>query len=314
MKKDINIFLFPISDVPLCYRDQFISLHSLSHGVSISDNFYEWKLNGFDLNGYVVLASNQSGKLIGLNIYGSNSILVLNRTLSFGLVLESCVHPDYRSQGIFSKMASLAAGSIKAMGYEFLLSFPNVAAKSSYLRSGFKPLGTDVFNFIRPLNFNFVKNLLSVSKPFVYSCNINKHYYPKNFLVANFPDMITYDESVIYNRFSNSPYSNYLFLSIDGTELILRQGFRGKLAVADILTNFSQSKLDSIVKAINSRFDFDILSFSLRMPGIDQYSFLRDCFIGRRANFGPLVYTEDQGVFSLIDSHLIIRGLDFHTY
>lgn len=119
---------------------ELVELFSLVFRTKTTDERWEWKHLQNPLNPprpQVVVALDGE-KIVGARPLMLANMRVGNRTLKAGQPCDTMVHPDYRRQGLLSRMNEVAIEYARKMGISLLYNFPNPFSAPGYLKQGWQ--------------------------------------------------------------------------------------------------------------------------------------------------------------------------------
>ncbi len=133
------------------YRNEVLQLMDfVQNHRTIPEEFIWWFENNptKDLNIYLAVYND---KIIGMSCHNTFKMLIDGKEQIVTFPLNVITHPDYRGQGIFSKLELANEEHAKKMGFLFMLSFPNAVSTPIFLnRLGWKKIEPSLLYF-RPL-------------------------------------------------------------------------------------------------------------------------------------------------------------------
>lgn len=130
---------------------QLQSLFAKVFGYDRGERHYRWKLNANPAGAPVVVVAEDAGRIVGQHALWPNRFRAGSETVSGAQSIDAMVHPDYRGQGMFTRLGKEAMGAAADRGIEVLVAFPVAASLPGFIRSlGWQHVG-DLTRSVRPL-------------------------------------------------------------------------------------------------------------------------------------------------------------------
>jgi len=119
---------------------QLVELFNLVFPTETTVERWEWKhlRNPLNIPQPKVVVAVDGYKIVGARPLMLANMRVGNEILRAGQPCDTMVHPDYRRQGLLSRMNDLAIEHAKTMGISLLYNFPNPFSAPGYLKQGWE--------------------------------------------------------------------------------------------------------------------------------------------------------------------------------
>lgn len=165
---------------------------------------------------------------------------------------DTATHPDFRKQGLFTKLTELALEEAQRQKASFVFNFPNPQSKPGYLKMGWHDMGR-VITLVKPLNFRRILKHLLINRgkpgsfaPLKKVSGLGQEWdseapgelHSRNKRGETAAIHGGRDGEMLYWRFFKHPNNNYELISYDGFSAIVRLGMRGRLRELMIVEPF----------------------------------------------------------------------------
>jgi GNAT superfamily N-acetyltransferase len=105
--------------------------------------------------GGILLAVAPDGSLAGHYAVSPLRFLMNGETIQGALSLDTMVHPNYRGQGMFTRLANALYDHLAAQGIDFIYGFPNEQSHHGFIKNlGWRDLQPTLPLYVYPLNFS----------------------------------------------------------------------------------------------------------------------------------------------------------------
>ena len=162
--------------------EELVDLFRVSFGHDISLKHWEWKYlkNPLEVADPQVIVAEQDGQIIGARPLMLSEIWVNNEKVLAVQPSDTMVHPEYRRQGILSRMNQFAIGHSRQSGYTLFYNFPNSNSSPAYTKSGWRKVSPTetllkITNPLKLASYKFPGRL--AGKAFEYLCSIRHHHH-----------------------------------------------------------------------------------------------------------------------------------------
>lgn len=126
--------------------------------------YWGWKHGSNPFGPSPCLVAESDGHLVGLRAFMRWNWRARGATVPSVRAVDTATHPDWRGQGIFSRLTLALLEWVKAEGVAFVFNTPNKQSRPGYLKMGWVSLGRTSF-WVRPLQpLQMIRSLLS-SRP-----------------------------------------------------------------------------------------------------------------------------------------------------
>jgi len=168
------------------YRNEVLQLMELVQGHPTTPQHFIWWFEYNPTGDFNIYLAIYNGQIIGVSCHSAFRMLHDGQEHIISFPLNVLTHPDYRGQGIFSKLQMANEKHAKRIGCPFMLSFPNAVSTPIFLNKfGWDSIRTPVL-YLRPLKSeNIVRNIdfISWAAPFARVLN---PIFERNVQIAKF--------------------------------------------------------------------------------------------------------------------------------
>jgi GNAT superfamily N-acetyltransferase len=158
------------------YRQAVLDLMELVQGHPTSPEAFSWWFEQNPTGDVNVCLGLHEGRAIGVSCHNTFRMLYKGQEHIISFPLNALTHPDYRGQGVYSRLERANEEHARQLGVPFMLSFPNAVSTPIFLgRLGWIKIATRRFCF-RPLRcdrlaarvpvLKWISPLLKVCNPF----------------------------------------------------------------------------------------------------------------------------------------------------
>ncbi|WP_352421866.1 GNAT family N-acetyltransferase [Proteiniphilum sp.] len=302
--------------------DSFLESASLAH--KIPQKTKEWFLWKFRDNPYgeaILACAEEDEKIVGCVAYGMQPFWLKGEKREAVLSFETFVHPQYQGKGIFSNLIELGEKEVISKKIDFMLNFPNSNSLRGFLKKGWKSIdnpdywikGRNVYTI--PLGFKYLKKGFHPNQS-----NLTNLILPMDFIQSpkkQLTSVIT--PEYLKWRFFTYPVSEYRVIENENFHAVIRVGKRGNLNEGQVLfmneKNKASFKMNSFLKLCKSKFQYDILSFSISKNNPIRKNLLNHFFI-KVPNQANICYKiiDDKKITRGDIENLSLSAINYHTY
>jgi len=157
-------------------KQEFLDLFRTTFGYDMSPELWEWKYvrNPFVVDDPEIVVALDRGKVVGARPFLVAEMWANDRKLKVAQPCDTMVHPEYRRQGLFSRMNELAIQFLGSKGYALFYNFPSPMARPGYLRQGWRLISSveNLFHVTNPRNViscRLGSKFLGIGLGFMYS-------------------------------------------------------------------------------------------------------------------------------------------------
>jgi GNAT superfamily N-acetyltransferase len=120
-------------------------------GVERPETHHHWKFDDNPAGPQVLAVAEHEGRIVGQYALWPMRLTVGRETVLAAQSLDTMTHPDYRGQGMFTRLAKEAMGYAAERGVEVLYGFPNAASYPGFVRKLDWDHTGDVARYVRVL-------------------------------------------------------------------------------------------------------------------------------------------------------------------
>lgn len=271
-----------------------------------TEEFFNWKHRDNPLGSSIVTyAQAEDGTIAAVRCLWRSSLLYKGKSHVAYQPCDTATHPDYRRQGLFTRITKLAMEQAESEGAKFIYNFPNDQSKPGYMKLGWEE-GCEVikmFKLLSPIKFasQIIKNKGKIGEFKEISEELEERFFENNLKLGKtirklpIKDHIAVTErteSYIAWRFKDHPRNSYGILIKGDSGVVFRLGDRGKLrevSIVDIwLTDENKCDRDirNLMDGIKEKYKPDIISAIMTEDHTYRQSFRGIGFIKAKNNFG----------------------------
>ena len=135
------------------YLEPLLALFQQAFGFSMPQEYWRWKylLNPASSPASELIVAEDTDVLVGARPFFMAGFMWGNQKLTAAEHSDTMVHPQYRNQGIFSRMGQLSAEHIKAAGVDLSFGFPGAMSRPGFMRQGYRKV-TAVDNMLKVID------------------------------------------------------------------------------------------------------------------------------------------------------------------
>lgn len=135
-------------------KDELLDLYKVSFGSSGSSALWDWKYlhNPFAKKDPEIIIAMDKGKIVGARPVLLAEMWLNNEKVKVAQPSDTMVHPEYRREGIFSRMNQFAIEYYEKNNYTLFYNFPGTMSYSGYLKQGWQivSITEDLFMVTNP--------------------------------------------------------------------------------------------------------------------------------------------------------------------
>lgn len=123
---------------------------------SIEESYFYWKYfeeNGVDHQSLVTGAWTEDGRLVGVRSYLATIVRAHGTDYRVVQSCDTMVHPDFRRQGLATRMAQAALPELEKQDIDFIFNFPNRMSWPGYEKMGWEKI-SDVYVMVHLINMS----------------------------------------------------------------------------------------------------------------------------------------------------------------
>ncbi|MDX6017289.1 GNAT family N-acetyltransferase [Shewanella indica] len=297
------------------------------HSYLESDDWVDWKFNNSPYGRAIVaLARNEKSEVIACNAYGMLEYTVDNKIFKVAEPYETYVHDDYQGKGLFSRMLAKIKEEAKSQGLDGLLFFPNEQSLNSLKRSkDWIRLDTKVKYLISPsISFSNFFNFIDIKNSFIPLRSLEQKTRLFDFKYYNLQKSrnlkLNANQNYLKWRFNMPTINLYRKFTSVNTEIVIREGVRGRLKEAQVIYIGTNEKFNSKLLRKELLNTFRILHQEFDLVGVplsennELSSVLKDMWFISFPSRTNVFVQPISDVFKEHIERLSLSGLDFHTY
>jgi GNAT superfamily N-acetyltransferase len=114
--------------------------------------WWQWKYNMNPTGKSIIIIAEHNGKIVGQYPLILVNLMINDKVLKISQNVDLMVHPDYRNQGIFSKLEKAAIEEARKSEIFITIGFPNSSAHHGHIKSGWFDIGINQL-WCMPLNW-----------------------------------------------------------------------------------------------------------------------------------------------------------------
>ncbi len=121
-------------------REELLGLFQASFGLTVTAELWNWKYFQNPLAPAVpeLIVATDRGRIVGARPFLLAELWLGNERVKAAQPCDTMVHPQYRQEGIFSRMNQFAIEYFRREGYALFYNFPNSNSRPGYLRQGWE--------------------------------------------------------------------------------------------------------------------------------------------------------------------------------
>ncbi|MEJ2542275.1 MAG: GNAT family N-acetyltransferase, partial [Gemmatimonadota bacterium] len=124
---------------------------SLGEGVSPrTQAYWRWKHEASPFGASPCLLATAGGRVVGLRVFMRWEWRLNGRTISSVRAVDTATHPEWRGQGIFTRLTRALLARVEGEGVSFVFNTPNEKSRPGYLKMGWEDVGR-VSLWVRPM-------------------------------------------------------------------------------------------------------------------------------------------------------------------
>jgi len=301
-----------------------------SHGNQpVSEDWFRWKFSESPYGPSIVVIGLAGDEIAGMVAFGRQEVLLGNSVLSAALSYETFVVPEFRGEGLFSRLLEEAMREMRRSGVEVAFNFPNAASLRGFVKQGWQqidsvPLLVKPTNAIRMARWG--SHLLRRQRfiPTRGTSDNSIALPPRLRNPSPLPSAraLTPHRTAEYLRWRLSARSglDYRVYDVGDCAAVVRVGQRGKLREAQLLDLVADAAGDHtaiqrMVKTIKDSVRPDFMSYRCS-KGHPLWEWLRLCgfvTLPNRSNC-TVVAIDPRFDAYMAPEGWVFSTLDFHTY
>jgi len=274
-----------------------------------------------------------TGKYGAVRAFWRHQICYNNKILLAFQPCDTATHPDFRKQGLFTKLTQLALDEAREQKASFVFNFPNPQSKPGYIKMGWHDMGK-VITLIKPLNYKrIVKHLFSNrGKPgnFVPLKKISSlgqdsddetlgQLHLRNTMAEAKTIYGSRDREMLYWRFFRHPENAYELINCGSCSAIVNLGIRGHLRELLIMELFFQGtksygmQLRDLCAFVKKTYSVDMITvlFTKNHPFLESFRDNGFYCVPNHINFVALGLAESLNVS---ESRWALTACDLDTF
>lgn len=307
----------------------FSANRSIAYDHSHVENgaWMDWKFNKSPFGkALVVLAKSEQGEVIACNAYGILNYVYKNKRFKIAMPYDTWVHKSFQGAGLFGKILREIRSAAPDAGIDGLFFFPNQESLNSLRKNDhWLELDANICYMIKTKKITTLVSKFNQIKQGFTAERCETPTYKFDFNKTNIisdENRLTLDVTAEYLKWRFSYPSRNVYRKYSGvvSDIVIRQGFRGKLSEAQIVyvgrsSGCSDAKFSyeiaSTVKILLSEFDLVGLPIS---KGTNNYKiFNKIGFIALPSRTNFFIQPLNEGLKDCIND-VSLSGIDFHTY
>lgn len=161
-------------------REELLDLFRISFGHDMSAELWNWKYiqNPFVSDDPEAIVAVENGKIVGARPLLLAEMWLEDEKVKAAQPCDTMVHPEYRREGIFSRMNQFAIEYFKQSGYAFFYNFPGPMSRPGYLKQGWKIVSVTetLFQAVNPrklISYKLKNQFLGIGFGFFYDKLLN---------------------------------------------------------------------------------------------------------------------------------------------
>lgn len=297
------------------------------HSYLESDGWVDWKFNKSPYGRAIVaLVRNEKSEVIACNAYGILEYTVDNKIFKVAKPYETYVHDDYQGKGLFGRMLAKIKEEAKSQGLDGLLFFPNEQSLNSLKKSkDWVRLDTKIKYLISPtISFSKFFYFIDIKKSFVPLRSLEHKKRLFDFKYYNLQKStnvkLNAGQDYLKWRFNMPTINLYRKFTGVSTEIVIREGVRGRLKEAQVIFIGTNEKFNSKSFRKELLNTFRILHKEFDLVGVpvsennDLFSTLQNMWFLSLPSRTNVFIQPISDEFKEHVGQLSLSGLDFHTY
>jgi hypothetical protein len=296
-----------------------------------STDWFQWKFGASPFGEAVVaIATTDQGQVAGVVAFGLYALTQGERDITAALSYETFIHPDFRRQGLFTKLIHFGVQACHERGAKVMFNFPNRKSLPGFRKKGWIPVNC-LRSFLKPVNWK--------------NCLVN--FTPQLRRAAFVPDCIESFDEADYDgfaecldriqsirsetawaamrtpaymlwRYKTYPLFRYAVVRSGVGWAIVRTGYRGRYREAQILElfpaqGFSRSFMKVICGQIAAKLRPDVIALTLSRAH-PAYPFLWLSGFLPAPNQANFTYYPLDEQMKAENRDWILTATEFHTY
>ncbi len=269
--------------------------------VLVQEDFWAWKHEANPFGYSPVLVAESDGRLVGLRTFMRWEWISRDTAVPAVRAVDTVTHPDFRGQGIFTRLTVQLRDEIATEGAAFVFNTPNEKSRPGYVKMGWQVVGKPTVwcRVLRPRRI--VRALVRKSDPEGDAPSIHAGLALAELQRAGAASIVEKAEkslSAAYHvrptqaylkwRYGAMPESKYHVASHgegrDGALAVMRSRFRGgirELRVCEVVAGESQGSQQNVKTLLRSLPDMSDVDMIVVMPtpGVSEISLLQAGFL-----------------------------------
>ena len=135
-------------------REELLGLFQASFGLKVTAKLWSWKYlqNPLASADPDIIVATDRGRIVGARPFLLAELWLGNERVKAAQPCDAMVHPQYRREGIFSRMNQFAIEYFRREGYTLFYNFPNSNSLPGNLRQGWKVVSVteELCRFVNP--------------------------------------------------------------------------------------------------------------------------------------------------------------------